>query len=192
LLLVLGGSLGAESLNAAVLAGLRRDAERWRTWRIVHQTGSGGFEETRDGYRSVGLPARIEAFLPDVPTLLAEATLVVSRAGATTLAELACAGCAAVIVPWRRSADDHQRLNARWYADRDAVCLASEAPLGDEQSEATPLVSDVVTELAGSPSRRERLSQQMLSLARPDATAAVLQVIDATVAPPETAPRPAN
>jgi UDP-N-acetylglucosamine--N-acetylmuramyl-(pentapeptide) pyrophosphoryl-undecaprenol N-acetylglucosamine transferase len=171
-LLILGGSLGAEEINAAVMAGIGEDVERWRDWRIVHQTGERTLEEVRCYYRKHGLNARVEPFLNDVPAQLCSATVVVTRAGATSLAEAACAGAACVIVPWKRAADDHQTLNARWYADRGGALLASGTVSGDEG------LWHAVLRLADTAELRESLSMRMQSVARPASSEEVIKVLD--------------
>jgi UDP-N-acetylglucosamine--N-acetylmuramyl-(pentapeptide) pyrophosphoryl-undecaprenol N-acetylglucosamine transferase len=170
MLLVLGGSLGSETINRQVVAGLRAEPEFWRDWEVVHQTGYNDCARVRDEYAQLGRAARVEPFLADVAECLSRATIVVCRAGATTLAELACAGVAAVVVPWRGAADDHQQLNARWYADRNAMRC------GREDGGFWGLV----LMLAKYPDCRARRIDALRSLARPNATRAVLQVLDAT------------
>lgn len=171
-LLVLGGSLGAEEINQAILAGLATAPADWTNWKIVHQTGERDCEPVQAFYRQHALTARVEPFLHDVPQLLGHAQLVVMRAGATSLAEAACAGAPCVVVPWKRSADDHQTLNARWYADRGAV-LIGEANPADGGS-----LWSQLRQLRKLPDLREQLSARILAVSRPQATQAVLQVID--------------
>lgn len=115
-LLVLGGSAGARTLNRSVPLALARLRRTMAGWEIVHQTGPAEHEATLQRYAALGLPARVEPFLPDVPAELAGASLAVSRAGGTTLAELTAAAVPAVVVPYPHAADDHQRLNALAFA----------------------------------------------------------------------------
>ncbi|MCA9054874.1 MAG: UDP-N-acetylglucosamine--N-acetylmuramyl-(pentapeptide) pyrophosphoryl-undecaprenol N-acetylglucosamine transferase [Planctomycetaceae bacterium] len=184
-LLVLGGSLGSNSLNACVLDGMRSDPDRWRHWEIVHQTGTQACDTVRAEYASLGLSARVETFLADVPRLLSDATLVLTRAGATTLAELACAAPATVVVPWSGAADDHQTLNARWYGDRAAVLAAGDPGaerMGGRSSPADDPWTQVLR-LADDAQLRRELQRALRCLARPLATEAVVDVIDATAPP---------
>lgn len=169
LLLVLGGSLGAGGLNAAILSQLAAIREICAGWRIVHQAGIGDVEQVRSAYSAIGMNARVEAFVNDVASLLAAATVVVCRAGATTLAEVAVAGCAAIVVPWPQSKDDHQRLNAEWCASRGAALATS-----DQRPET---VLAALKELTQSPDRRAQLSSRMKELARPDAARQIADVI---------------
>src|SRR5207253_2042810 len=113
LLLVLGGSQGAESLNDAVVGMLGQPVPQLAGWRIVHQTGAAQHDRTEKVYRAARLACVAEPFFDDLSEWYAQATLVIARAGATTLAELACAGCPAVLVPYPHAANDHQMANAR-------------------------------------------------------------------------------
>ena len=116
-LFVLGGSQGAESLNRAVpVAAARLE----RPMKIRHQAGEGHAEATRERYREAGVEAEVNAFVDDVAGAYAWADLVVCRAGASTVAELAAAGAASVLVPYPFAADDHQSANARFFAERGA------------------------------------------------------------------------
>lgn len=181
LLLILGGSLGSDAINRDVLAGLERHPDRWRDWRIVHQTGPQNDQELRSRYQALGLTARVEPFLPDLADQLPLATIVVTRAGATTLAELACVGSAVVVVPWEGAADDHQTANAHWYSDHAAALVArTSGPMGSAAS--VPFLWDAVERLADSPYLRQQLSEQILQLARPNAAAAVVRVIESLLA----------
>lgn len=184
-LLILGGSLGAQSLNRAVCEGLAADPEFWRTWRIVHQTGLADLDDVRSRYHRLPLPVEVVGFHDDVPRALSEATVVVTRAGATTLAELACAARPAVVAPWKRSADDHQSLNARWYAERggmlwgdDEMPRGGPEAAGDSAVTAPEPVWPAVQRLVRDASLRVRLSERLRELARPAATRAVLEVLD--------------
>ena len=178
LLLILGGTLGANSINTAVLTGLQRDPDSWHDWSIVHQTGEANLASVRAGYEPLPLSVRVEAFLPDIPTLLARATIVVTRAGATTLAELACAAPATVVVPWRQSTDDHQTLNARWYADRKAMLIAPDPGSSPGNQQGVDLFSQIEL-LRQDPKLRQQLSQMLKGLAQPGATERVIEVVDA-------------
>lgn len=180
LLLILGGTLGAQAINTSVLAGVAADVDAWRSWQIVHQTGRDDFDRVRQRYAELGLPARVAAFLDDVPALLVSASIVVSRAGATTLAELACAARPAVVAPWTGAADDHQTLNARWYAERGAVEWASDGHGQSPLPGAPAPLWECVLRLRDDPALRVRRAAACRAVARPQATDAVLAVIEAT------------
>ena len=111
-LLILGGSQGADSLNDAVMAAISRLPEMVSDWKLIHQTGPRQVDQIRSMYSNLGLNAQVESFFYDLPQRYASATVVISRAGATTLAELACDGVPMILVPYPHAADDHQRENA--------------------------------------------------------------------------------
>jgi len=128
-LLVVGGSLGAQALNQtlpqalALLPAASRPA-------VVHQSGEAHLEGLREAYRQAGVDARCEAFIKDMAGALGEADLVVCRAGAMTVAEVAAAGVAALFVPFPHAVDDHQSANARYLSGEGAAWLQPQAEFG--------------------------------------------------------------
>jgi UDP-N-acetylglucosamine--N-acetylmuramyl-(pentapeptide) pyrophosphoryl-undecaprenol N-acetylglucosamine transferase len=161
--LVVGGSLGAKVFNdvvpraLALLSGPRP--------LVTHQSGAQHAESLRQAYSSAGVQARTQAFIDDMAAAYAEADLVVCRAGATTVAEIAAAGVASVLVPYPHAVDDHQTANARFLADAGAAVLLPQRELSAER----------LAELLGGFDRvRLRdMARRARSLARPDATSAV-------------------
>lgn len=171
-LLVLGGSQGARTLNAAVTSFVQQHHEMLTGWRIVHQTGPNDVEAARNQYTKLEVDAEARAFLRDLPELYRTAGLVVSRAGGTTLAELACAGIPAVLVPYAHAADDHQTANADWYAERGAAVVVHET--GDPATTAVQLAG-AVAHVVQSDQQRRAMARSMSSLARPAAAEAVVE-----------------
>ena len=117
--LVCGGSLGAVKVNelaADALAQLAKD----HALTIVHQTGDAGLAPTIERYRAAGVAADCRAFIRDMASEYRRADVIVSRAGATTVAELAIAGKPAVFIPYPFAADNHQEVNARDMAEAGA------------------------------------------------------------------------
>jgi UDP-N-acetylglucosamine--N-acetylmuramyl-(pentapeptide) pyrophosphoryl-undecaprenol N-acetylglucosamine transferase len=162
-LLVLGGSLGARALNEVVPAAIAQLSSRPEIW---HQAGSRNLEETLAHYRSAAVTARVEPFIDDMAAAYGWADLVVCRAGALTVAELAAAGVGAILVPYPHAVDDHQTRNAAYLADADAALVI-------QQPEFT---RDKVCELLTSFMDRPRLlamAQAARRLARPQAAATV-------------------
>lgn len=136
-LLVVGGSLGAQALNRIVpqaLARLPRDSRP----AVVHQSGRANIAALRQAYADAGVDATQVEFIDDMAAEYGGADLVICRAGATTVAEVACAGVAALLVPFPFAVDDHQTANARFLADQQAALLIQEDQL-DAQSLATLL-----------------------------------------------------
>ena len=127
-ILVLGGSLGAMSLNKVVLEvllSLRSDAP----FRIQHQTGKQHFSWVKEQYCSTGISVDVHAYLEDMAAAYSWADVVLCRAGATTIAELTAAGIAAILVPFPYAVDDHQTTNARYLSDNKAAILVADHAL---------------------------------------------------------------
>jgi UDP-N-acetylglucosamine--N-acetylmuramyl-(pentapeptide) pyrophosphoryl-undecaprenol N-acetylglucosamine transferase len=167
-LLVFGGSQGSRALNEAMVEALPRLPPGLR---IVHQTGEAAREAVGAAYRQAGRDGEVRSFLEDMERRLAEADLVVSRSGATTCAELAAAGKAAVLVPFARAADDHQRTNATAMAGSGAAVLLEEKDLTGES------LARVVLGILGDPRRLEAMEAAARRLARPDAAARVADLL---------------
>lgn len=127
-LLVLGGSLGAQAINEALPAALARIEEARRP-EIVHQTGAAHLEATREAYRAAGVSAHVVAFIEDMAGAYAWADVVLARAGASTIAELAAAGIASILVPYPHAVDDHQTANARFLSQAGAAILLPQSEL---------------------------------------------------------------
>ncbi len=122
-LLVLGGSQGAVSLNEqlpAVFARLPMEVE------VVHQCGRNNEAATRAAYERAGVKAEIHAFVEHMGALYGRQDLVIGRAGASTVAELAVAGMASILVPFPYAVDDHQSANARWLEEVGAARIVQE------------------------------------------------------------------
>ncbi|MDQ3731945.1 MAG: undecaprenyldiphospho-muramoylpentapeptide beta-N-acetylglucosaminyltransferase [Pseudomonadota bacterium] len=119
-LLVLGGSLGAKRLNDVLPETLARVPlpQRPEVW---HQAGGGLIDAAIRSYRTVGVEARIDAFIEDMAAAYAWCDLVICRAGALTIAELAAAGAGAILVPYPHAVDDHQSANARFLTEAGAA-----------------------------------------------------------------------
>jgi UDP-N-acetylglucosamine--N-acetylmuramyl-(pentapeptide) pyrophosphoryl-undecaprenol N-acetylglucosamine transferase len=126
--LVLGGSQGALVLNQdlpeLLLAVLGRDIQ------VRHQCGAGRTAEAAPIYQALGLEAQVSEFIDDMAEAYGWADLVICRAGALTVAEVAAAGVAAMFVPLPSAVDDHQTLNARWLSERGAALLLPQRDLG--------------------------------------------------------------
>ncbi|MFY0992407.1 undecaprenyldiphospho-muramoylpentapeptide beta-N-acetylglucosaminyltransferase [Halomonas sp. C05BenzN] len=127
-LLVVGGSLGARALNETLPGALAALPEEGRP-EVRHQAGRGKDAATREAYRDQGVEAEVTAFIDDMAGAYAWADLVVCRAGALTVAELAAAARPALFVPFPHAVDDHQTANARALVDRGAARLMPEQEL---------------------------------------------------------------
>lgn len=129
-LLIFGGSRGARAINDAMLEALPL-LERWRSRiGILHQTGEEDLQRIREGYAGAGWPAEsVVPFIHDMAAAYAGAHLVVCRAGATTLAELAACGRAAILIPYPHAAGDHQTINALAMARQGAALILPQQDL---------------------------------------------------------------
>lgn len=133
-LLVFGGSQGARAINRAVVAALPH-LDEWREkLEIVHQSGQLDYEETLQAYRENEWPnVNVQPFIKDMAQAYAKATLIVCRAGATTLAELTACGRPAVLVPYPHAAAGHQSVNAQAMATKGAALMMEEIDLTPER-----------------------------------------------------------
>ncbi len=169
-LLILGGSQGARHLNEAVAEWVSTRPTALAGWHLIHQTGVADQQTIAQRYSLLSgfLQAEAVSFITDPAHYYRSATLVIARAGATTLAELACLAAPTVLVPLPTAARDHQTANARWYADRGAARVATES---------TRSLAEVVTPLLSDQAARLGLSQAISQTAHLDAADAVARLI---------------
>lgn len=166
-LLVLGGSQGAQALNTTMPAALQRMPVTQRPV-VTHQSGAAHIDALRETYRTAGVEAELLPFIDDMAARYANADVVICRAGASTIAELAAAGVASVLVPLPSAVDDHQTHNARFLSERGAALLIPQGEFTPER------LAQVLAEFA-----REKLlvmAQAARFAAKPDATQDVAQV----------------
>jgi UDP-N-acetylglucosamine--N-acetylmuramyl-(pentapeptide) pyrophosphoryl-undecaprenol N-acetylglucosamine transferase len=179
--LVLGGSLGAEALNERVPGAIARAANTITDHvHVLHQAGKGS-EAVRARYKEVGLrDVCVADFLDDVADRIAQADVIVARAGAGTVAEITAIGRPTIFVPFPHATDDHQAKNAQALAAKGgAICMRQE--IADERCLATALVQllgdrdaasrmAVVARAHGRPSAASDIARDLLSMASIDAT----------------------
>ncbi len=127
-LLVVGGSLGAQALNRIVPQALALIPEAQRP-QVIHQSGARQIEALRENYRAAGVQAELTPFINDTARAFAEADLVVCRAGASTVTEIAAIGAAALFVPFPAAVDDHQTTNAAFLVDSGGGWLVQQRDL---------------------------------------------------------------
>jgi UDP-N-acetylglucosamine--N-acetylmuramyl-(pentapeptide) pyrophosphoryl-undecaprenol N-acetylglucosamine transferase len=169
-LLTFGGSQGSRVLNKALLEALP-SLPGADLMRIVHQTGPSMHAEIAAAYKAAGRGDEVLAFIDDMDQRYAQADLVVARSGATTCAELAATGRAAILVPFARAAGDHQRVNARAFADAGAAVVIEEHELSGQT------LSAAVRALLDAPGHIASMEQAARALARPDAAARVADLV---------------
>ena len=129
--LVVGGSLGAKALNDTVPQALALIPEGERP-QVTHQSGAKQIDALRASYAAAGVQATLTPFIDDTATAFAEADLVIARAGASTVTEIAAVGAAALFVPFPFAVDDHQTTNARFLVEQFGGWLLSQAELSAE------------------------------------------------------------
>jgi UDP-N-acetylglucosamine--N-acetylmuramyl-(pentapeptide) pyrophosphoryl-undecaprenol N-acetylglucosamine transferase len=166
--LVFGGSQGAHAINMAMVEAAPRLAAAAGRLAITHQTGERDLEMVRDRYERAGLQVRVEPFLYDMDREMRRADVVVSRAGATTLAELAAAATAAILVPLPTATDDHQRKNAQAFVRHGAAVMVEQKDLTGER------LAQELLALAEDRVRRHGMGVAARKLARPDAARAIV------------------
>jgi len=160
-ILVFGGSLGAASLNEIVPQACAKVIES-RPLIIKHQTGSGNLEKTDCNYEKFKVQAQVMEYIDDMAKMYGWADLVICRAGAMTVAEIAAAGVASVLVPYPHAVDDHQTFNARYLSDKKAAILIKQDDLN------VGALVDILNEMD-----REKTLEMSISarqLAMPDST----------------------
>ena len=172
-LLVIGGSLGAQVLNENVPRALALVSSDLRA-SVVHQCGAQHIDSVHALYREVGVDAEVVAFIDNMPDRYAKADVVVCRAGAITVSELAAAGVASVLVPLVVSTTSHQRANAEFMAANDAAIHLPQSELSASR------LADLLRSLT-----RDRLLAMAVaarSIGKPDATRMVASVIEKVAA----------
>jgi UDP-N-acetylglucosamine--N-acetylmuramyl-(pentapeptide) pyrophosphoryl-undecaprenol N-acetylglucosamine transferase len=167
-LLIIGGSQGAQVFNQVVPEAVRAltEASRPQLW---HQTGKRDEAAVAAAYRTFLPDARVAAFIEDMAAAYAWADVVVCRAGAMTIAELAAAGVAAILVPFPHAADDHQTANARFLEVRDAALLVPQPEFTAAR------LAELLTSLAANRTLLQRLAVNARACATTDATETVAQ-----------------
>jgi len=166
-LLVFGGSQGARLFNSTLPAIAPALLASIPGLTILHQAGMRHVEATEAAYKASGAdPAQwqVSGFLDDMPMRFAQANLVMSRSGASTVAELAAAGKPAILVPFAAAADDHQTRNAEEMVKAEAAVMLNESDLADHDK-----VIDTLIQLLGSHERLAAMSAAALSQAHPQA-----------------------
>jgi UDP-N-acetylglucosamine--N-acetylmuramyl-(pentapeptide) pyrophosphoryl-undecaprenol N-acetylglucosamine transferase len=174
--LILGGSQGSHAVNELASGMVRVLDARGRLPPIIHQTGADEHDRMQVHYAAFGYDGgrvQVRAFIDDMPAALADASLVVARAGALTLAELAIMRRPAILIPLPTAADDHQTVNAMAFAEAGAAVV-----LAQPNASATRL-GDLADEILGNAGRRAEMARAMGELARPDATETVVSELTA-------------
>ena len=168
--LITGGSQGSRTLNRAA-------QESWPLWgstlvRIIHQTGPSAYQQLETSFRASGIDGEISPFLADMPAAFAAADVVISRAGMSTVSELAAAGKPSILVPLPTAADQHQLRNAEAMERIGAARMVLDAEFNGQR-----LVEEVVR-LSQTPDLLNAMGQAARSFAKPDAARRAADVLE--------------
>ena len=166
-LLVFGGSQGARIFNVHLPRIVPALLEAVPGLTILHQAGARGAETTRAAYAATGVDPtrwRVEPFLDDMPARFAEASLVMARSGASSVAELAAAGKPSLLIPFAAAADEHQKRNAEAMVEAGAAVMLEEKDLAVEGR-----LMEALVELLGDEARLARMGAAARTQAHPDA-----------------------
>ena len=166
-ILVVGGSLGAAVLNTTIPEAISLMPKENRP-QITHQSGEKHLEALKKTYSDFGVTANVLPFIEDMTNAYAEADLVICRAGAMTIAELAAVGVASYLVPFPHAVDDHQTSNAKFLADVGAAVLVPQQSFNSEKL--ASYLSQIDRE------ELQKMAEQALTLAKPMATKDVAQI----------------
>lgn len=175
-LVVIGGSQGARVLSDVVPAAIAALPESLRSrLRIAHQARSEDLSRVIEAYTAAGIAAEVEPFFADIPRRFSEAQLVISRAGASSIADLSVIGRPAILVPLAAAIRDEQTANARGLVEAGAAVLIPEAGLD------VPALVAQITAILTAPEKAEQMAAAALAQGRPDATIRLVAVVESLV-----------
>ena len=169
-LLIIGGSLGAQALNETVPAALAELDEALRPL-VRHQAGRDKDKMTCECYDKFSVEAQVSPFIEDMAEAYGWADLVICRSGALTVAELAAAGLASILVPYPYAVDDHQTANGLYLSENGAAILLPQTDL------TASALAEHLTKMMQAPERLLQMGEKARELARPDATAEVAAIV---------------
>ena len=170
--LVLGGSQGARGLNRLMVEVAPRLRERHPDLYLLHQTGERDEAWVQEAYRKRGLAVRVKAFIRDMAWAYAQADLVISRAGATTVAEICALGKPAVFIPFPYATHGHQEKNARVVVEAGGALLFREGEITPEK------LAEEVSALLSDPDRLASMGQRARALFRPGAAETLVREME--------------
>jgi UDP-N-acetylglucosamine--N-acetylmuramyl-(pentapeptide) pyrophosphoryl-undecaprenol N-acetylglucosamine transferase len=168
-LLIFGGSQGARNINLFVMEALPWLAEIPYALEVFHQTGAKLVDELREAYAARGMTHRVVAFIEEMDQAYQWAHLILCRAGATSLAEIALFRKPSILIPFPHATDDHQEHNAGVFESAGAAVMLKEEGLNGRH------LAEVVRGLAHDPKRLRAMGEQAMKLARADAASRIVQ-----------------
>ena len=168
-LLILGGSQGARRLNSLMLEAAEKCLPELTPMpNIIHQTGEHDESHVREKYTELGINARVEAFFRDMAEIYSQADLVVSRAGATTLAELTVFHKPAILVPFPYAADNHQEINGRYLVEAGGGLMFKQSELNGE------ILAMAIKRLLTDTKHLAEMAANSGKIAKPEATGTIV------------------
>ncbi|MBI3755210.1 MAG: undecaprenyldiphospho-muramoylpentapeptide beta-N-acetylglucosaminyltransferase, partial [Deltaproteobacteria bacterium] len=162
-ILVFGGSQGAKAINTAFLDAMEYLADIRDSLRVIHQTGDADYTMVKETYERKDIKADIFRFIDDMSSVYASTDLVICRGGATSIAEVAALGLAAILIPYPFSANNHQEINTRCLADKGAaVMLKQDEIIGDA-------LASLIRRFYENPDELESMQKKALAFGKPNA-----------------------
>ena len=172
-ILVIGGSQGARILSDMVPPAIAAlPMEVLRHVRVAHQARDEDGERVARFYYEHGISADVQPFFHDVPARMAEAQLVISRSGASSVADISVIGRPSILIPFAAAAGDHQSANARGLAQAGAAIVIPESQFSPE------VLAEQIALVIGQPDGAEHMARAALSVGRPDATEALVALVE--------------
>ena len=168
---VVGGSQGARAINEAVVEALALLKERKRPCRVIHQTGDLDYEKTVAHYKAKGLEAEVMPFIQDMAGVYREADLVVSRAGAGAVFEMAAMGKPSLLIPYPFAANRHQETNARFLVEAGAAEMILQENLTGE------VLADRLVKWMEGRAALEKMGQAARRVSKPDAAQKIADLL---------------
>jgi len=177
-ILVIGGSQGARILSDVVPAAINALPRPLRqSLRVSHQARDEDHARVSEFYASHGIHADVQTFFTDIPKRMSESQLVISRAGASSVADISVIGRPSILVPFAAAAADHQTSNARGLVDAGAAILIPEALLGPEA------LAEQIEAVFANPEAAVKMAHAALDQGRPDATERLVEMVETLAHP---------
>jgi UDP-N-acetylglucosamine--N-acetylmuramyl-(pentapeptide) pyrophosphoryl-undecaprenol N-acetylglucosamine transferase len=171
-ILITGGSQGASAINTMMIDALIQMKDKGFTPAIVHQTGQRDYEAVLKAYRERDIQADIRPFIQDMPTAYRKADIVIGRAGAGTVFELAALGKASILIPYPFAADDHQTANARMLGDCGGARVIAQGDLTPEK------LAGMLIEFMNNRASIDEMGRRAKKVAMPDAAKTIVDQIE--------------
>ncbi len=168
-LLIFGGSAGAHRINVSMMEALGPLDPIKSSLRMIHQTGKEDLDYVSRGYQERGFDALVRPFFEEMEAVYQMADLVISRSGASTVAELAVCGKAAILIPYPFAAYNHQWINARKLVERGAARMIEDRTLNG------PSLAKAILDLYAHPEERRRMEERIEEVGRPRAAEEIVE-----------------